>query len=151
MLNVNRRGQCSLAFPRPPELPTVSETVREIAATRYEPPPCPALLSTPPLHPDTIQPTSFPVYYPHPPLLHHGANHTGAGSVNHFILPPRWKGRNAHPLEGFEPYLFTRQANSLRITDKESVTRSAGPMLAYYRALKLDSLCWDSTCRFHHF
>jgi len=28
------------------------------------------------------------------------------------------------------PYLFMRRANPLRITDEESMTRSAGPMLA---------------------
>lgn len=28
------------------------------------------------------------------------------------------------------PYLFMRRANPLRITDEESVARSAGPMLA---------------------
>jgi hypothetical protein len=28
------------------------------------------------------------------------------------------------------PYLFLRRANHLRITDEESVARSAGPMLA---------------------
>jgi len=28
------------------------------------------------------------------------------------------------------PYLFMRRANHLRITDEESITRSAGPMLA---------------------